>query len=99
MSPVAPDCPSLASAELVPMLNTIMAARGMVFMLIFLLGLVRRLAGTGVIGLRKLLTKCPNENRMIIALSVEHDSAIDFRSLFDPIALFIFADQIGLLGR
>jgi hypothetical protein len=40
-----------------------------------------------------------NENRIIIAFAVEVNSAIDFGGLLDPIALFILADQIGLLGR
>jgi hypothetical protein len=80
------------------MLNTIMAARSIVFMIIFG-GLARWLAEIDIIGLRRLLAKRPNENHMIIAFSVEHNSAIDSGGLLDPIALFILADQTGLLGR
>jgi hypothetical protein len=53
------------------MLNTIMAARSMVFMVILLLDLVERLAEMDVTVQRKLATKHPDENRMVVVCSVE----------------------------
>jgi hypothetical protein len=99
VKPVISDCPSRASAELVPMPSTIMAARSMVFMDMFLWALACGLAEIGVSGLRKMLTKRPNENHRFIAFPGEHNSAIYFDGLPGPIALFNPANQIGLPGR
>jgi hypothetical protein len=75
------DCPSPAWAELVPMLNTIMAARSIVFMVISLWvwpdGWLRLASSVH----ESLVTKRPGENHVIITFSDERISAIDFGDL------------------